>query len=186
MTLTAVSRIFPGGSERKLCGLETDELANLVAVLRALPSPRKRFAPEATAMVRSTLGAHGWKTKFRFGDFPELGGTQAAVTLDAARDWRETPCGHHHRFLLEICTDNRQAILLNLAKLEFGARRFEDHGEQRIALPIMLTVTRDHKERLKQTAPIDSAIGPFEEYVAQANGPWRGLITHQIQAIIIG
>lgn len=186
MTLSAISRIFPGGSERKLCPVENAELTSLVDLLRRVPNPRERFAPEVTSMVRSALSSNGWKTKFRFGDFPELGGTQAAVTLDAARDWRDGDCGHHHRFLLEICTDNRQAILLNLAKLEFGARRFEDHGDDRIALPIMLTVTREQKERLKNSAPIDSATGPFEEYVAQANGPWRGLVTRQIQAIIIG
>jgi len=184
--LSAVSRVFPGGPERQLCAIESAELDNLVTLLRGLPNPVERFAPEINDMVSSELGAQGWKTKFKFGDFPELGRTQAAVTLDAARDWRDTSCDHHHRFLLEICTDNRQAILLNLAKLEFGARRFEDHLPGRIALPIMLTVTRDQKQRLKGSAPIDSAIGPFEEYIAQANGPWRDLVTHHIQAIIIG
>lgn len=187
MSLTAVSRVFPGGPGRNLCEIERDETSGLLALLRSLPRPRERFAPEINPLIKQSLVHHGWRSKFRFGDFPQLGKTQAPVTLTAARDYRDAECGHHHRFLLEICTDNRQAILLNLAKLEFGARRFEDSDDSsRVTLPIMLVVSEENKAKLKQTAPTDSSIGTFEEYVAQANGPWRGLITHHMQSIIIG
>jgi hypothetical protein len=144
-----------------------------------------QFAVKFRQGLVDQLESEGWTAKFIFGDFPSLGRVQSAVTLDGIRDFMAEACGHHHRLIVEICNDNRQAILGNLMKLEFSARRFEEAKISRRALPILIALDEDTKKRLRKQGGIDGSIAPFQEYVANANGPWKGLITTNLYGIVI-
>lgn len=131
------------------------------------------------------LELEGWALGFQFGDFPRMGRARAAITIDATKTIECEVCGHRHRMLIEMCTDNRQAILANLLKLEFAGRRFKEVYSNGVPCAVGIFVTQGRKEALVTKGYIDNSIGPLEEYEVQASGPWAGLLTNSLMALTI-
>lgn len=182
--VSASTRLFPGAPKRKLCLFEEKSLEELRTIVSLMPRARKGFAPLLKKHLRGALGESGWELSFVFGDFPELGRKQSPVTIDAMKDSRVNDCPHRHRVLMEICTDNRQAIPLNLLKLEFASRRFQQGSDSNVALPVMVVVSGEAPGLVTQGA-VDSAVGTLKDYIVNANGPWAGLLQSSLYVISV-
>jgi hypothetical protein len=182
--ISASIRLFPGAPERKLCEIEHDSLEQLRDSIGRMRRPRTGFAKLLKRHIRENLGNADWDYQFQFGDYPELGRRQSPVTIDVMKDVRNSGCGHYHRVLVEICTDNRQAIPLNLLKLEFASRRFEESSVLNFALPV-LVVLNDENLSLVAEGAVDNAVGTFNDYVMNANGPWQGLVQSNLHAVLV-
>lgn len=181
----AMLREFSGAKKRDYCECELLELSFLsAAAAKSIREGKGMLKPFRQDFYRA-LELEGWRLGFQFGDFPRMGRTRAAVTIDATKSLDCSDCSHRHRLLVEMCTDNRQAILANLLKLEFAGRRFQDSYPSGIPCAVGIFVTQTRKEDLVTKGFIDNSIGPLEEYEVQAAGPWEGLLTNSLMALTI-
>lgn len=178
-------REFMGSPRRDNCQCEIEQIELLSDAARDSvldgPGMLKSFRQD----FYSRLVSEKWQLDFEFGDFPRMGRARAAITLDAVKNVKCTDCNHHHRLFVEMCTDNRQAILVNLMKLEFASRRFREKYPDGYACGIGIFVTDSRKDALKLKGYVDGSIGSLEEYEIQATGPWEGLVTSRLLALTI-
>lgn len=178
-------REFSGAQKREYCDCELADLAVLASVSVESISDFKGMLKPFRRHFYDGLDSRGWNLGFQFGDFPRMGRARAAVTIDATKTIACQDCGHKHRILVEMCTDNRQAILGNLLKLEFAGRKFKDSYSNGVPCAVGIFITDSRKQTLVNQGFVDNSIGTLEEYEAQASGPWAGLLTNSLVALAI-
>ena len=183
--LPAMLREFMGAPKREFCSCEVEQFELVAAAARSAISFEKGFLKSFRKAFYSQLASHGWHLEVEFGNFPRMGRARAAVTIDAVLNFPCSDCEHHHRIFVEMCTDNRQAILANLMKLEFASRRFLQNYPAGVSTGVGVFISEDRKKDLKSKNLVDGAIGSREEYEIQATGPWDGLITTNLLALSI-
>ena len=64
----------------------------------------------------------GWRPQFKISKEVSESYPLANYILDAMHDFSSDECNHTHRFLVEFCFDNRQAIGSNILKFEVASR----------------------------------------------------------------
>ena len=184
-TLSPMLREFAGAKKRDYCDCEIAELNAVSSVASQSISERAGMLKPFRRDFYHSLEKQGWQLGFRFGDFPRMGRIQAAVTIDAVKTLDCSDCAHRHRLLIEMCTDNRQAILANLLKLEFAGRKFVERYPTAVPCGLGIFVTQGRKPALVAKGCVDGSIGTLEEYEIQATGPWEGLLTNSLIALTL-
>lgn len=178
-------REFMGSKKRDYCDCELLRFAFLTQSAQQALGDRKGMLRDFRASFYESLNSSNWILGFEFGDFPRMGRARAGITIDAVLDFRCDDCSHRHRLFVEMCTDNRQAILANLMKLEFASRSFLQSYPDGLVCSIGVFISEERKAELKRKGYVDGAIGSLEEYEIQATGPWEGLITSPLLALKI-
>jgi hypothetical protein len=68
------------------------------------------------------LIAEGWRPQFKISKEVSEMYPLANYVMDAMQDFTSPECTHTHRFFVEFCFDNRQAIGSNILKFEVASR----------------------------------------------------------------
>jgi hypothetical protein len=113
-----------GRDKNQLCVQVTNRLDSLRNSLEQVvihnsvsESPSKQVK---THMLHQLL-SEDWRPQFKVNREVSENYPLANYTLDAIKDFSSSECTHVHRFLVEFCFDNRQAIGTNLLKFEIAS-----------------------------------------------------------------
>lgn len=110
-----------------LCRIEISTISIITESLKRLSFElgSTSTAPKIIAnWVKNFSHEYGWIESFRINpDIPKDLPT-ANYLMDAILDQYDADCGHHHRFLVQTCFDNRQALGTNLLKFEIAQFKF--------------------------------------------------------------
>lgn len=183
--LPAMLRDFRGSKKRTFCPCEEALFLELADAACKATFDEAGMLKHFRQVFYSKLELSGWLSDVEFGKFPQMGRARAAITIDSVRNYDCQDCGHRHRLFVEMCTDNRQAVLANLMKLEFAGREFRKNYPDGLSVGVGVFLSQDRKKVLQRKGYVDGAIGPLEEYEIQANGPWDGLISTTLLALTI-
>ena len=104
------------------------------------------------------LISDGWRPQFKVSKAVSEVYPLANYVLDAMHDFSSVECGHTHRFFVEFCFDNRQAIGSNILKFEVASRAAADAH----CVPVPVLVCAD-AETLKYFG-WDGSIASASEY----------------------
>jgi hypothetical protein len=113
-----------GRERNQLCELVRNRLDTLRKSLEevvihnsASDSPSKQVKDH---MLNKLLN-EDWRPHFKINREVSENYPMANFTLDAIKDFSDSSCNHVHRFLVEFCFDNRQAVGTNLLKFEIAS-----------------------------------------------------------------
>jgi hypothetical protein len=166
---------FPGRLKENLCAQQLIVIEQLTEALRfvELPSNSKE---QTTSVLRTqldeSLDGSGWKEGFRIDNLISLEFPTANYTLDLSLDGLHASCNHSHRYFIEFCFDNRQAIGTNLLKFEVASRN--SVLQDRVPLPILICAT---SQAIKQFG-WDSGVASYQEYDHALRIPYKNVMTH--------
>jgi hypothetical protein len=166
---------FPGRTKENLCIPQLLVVEELTKALQLVELPRN--SKEGTtgvlrAQMDEFLERSGWKESFRIDNLISLEFPTANYTLDLSLDDSNPECSHKHRFFIEFCFDNRQAIGTNLLKFEVASRNAE--LQERIPLPILICAT---SQAIKQFG-WDGGVASYQEYDHALRIPYKNVIAH--------
>ena len=184
-SLPAMLREFRGSEKREFCRCEEGLFLELADAANKATFEEAGMLKHFRSAFYSKLELSGWRLDIEFGKFPQMGRARASVTIDSVSNYDCADCGHRHRVFVEMCTDNRQAILANLMKLEFAGREFRKNYPDGVSVGVGIFLSEHRKATLKNRGYVDGAIGSLEEYEIQASGPWDGLISTTLLALTI-
>lgn len=166
---------FPGRTLDDLCPTQHVNIKSLVDTINAVDLP-KNAREATTSVLRSqideALTVAGWKNDFVIDSRISLEFPTANYNLDLSLDSPNSKCEHRHRFLLEFCFDNRQAIGTNLLKFEIATLNSE--AQQWKTLPILVCAT----SRAIKEFGWDSGVGSYQEYDHALRIPYSRVISH--------
>lgn len=119
--------------EERTTGREKEESCQIVAdTIKALQSSleaviiEKSVDSSASKQLKNymfdQLISDGWRPQFKISKNVSEAYPLANYILDAMHDFASDKCDHIHRFLLEFCFDNRQAIGSNILKFEVASK----------------------------------------------------------------
>lgn len=83
----------------------------------ASESPSKQVKDHMLNLLLS----EDWRPHFKINREVSENYPLANFTLDAIKDFTSSECPHVHRFLVEFCFDNRQAVGTNILKFEIAS-----------------------------------------------------------------
>ena len=165
---------FPGRLKENLCAQQLNVIEKLTEAIHVvkLPSNSKE---QTTSVLRAQLDdfldESGWEESFRVDNLISLEFPTANYTLDLSLDSASSSCGHLHRYFIEFCFDNRQAIGTNLLKFEVASRNAE--LQNRVPLPILICATA---QAIKQFG-WDGGVASYQEYDHALRMPYKNIIT---------
>ena len=119
--------------KEQITGHERSELCSIVRVqTQALQASLETVIIETSLELSASkqlksfmfnqLVAEGWRSHFKISKDVSEVYPLANYVLDAMQDVTSNECNHTHRFLVEFCFDNRQAIGSNILKFEVASR----------------------------------------------------------------
>lgn len=119
--------------EERITGLEKEDFCQIVLdKIKALQTSLEAVVIETSidSSASKQLKNHmfnqlisdGWRPQFKISKNVSEVYPLANYLLDAMQDFSSAECGHTHRFLVEFCFDNRQAIGSNILKFEVASR----------------------------------------------------------------
>jgi hypothetical protein len=166
---------FPGRLKENLCPqqlLIVEELTKALQIV-ALPNNSKEGTTGVLrAQLDEFLEGSGWKESFRIDNLISLEFPTANYTLDLSLDSIDVSCTHKHRYFIEFCFDNRQAIGTNLLKFEVASKNAE--LQDRVPLPILICATA---QAIKQFG-WDGGVASYQEYDHALRIPYKNVVTH--------
>ena len=142
-------------SERNLISAIQQHLEGLQLEKNSI-EPASKQIKDATLKIFETTG---WRHPFLFDTSVSDAYPKTNYQIDAVLDSNSEICTHNHRFLVEHCFDNRQAIGTNLLKFELASSIYQ-HNPNSSALPILICAD---KISLKAFG-WDGSIASSEEY----------------------
>ena len=137
-----------GRETEDLCAVVTEKIKVLRATLEAVVIETSVESP-ASKQVKdhmfNQLINDGWRPRFKIEKGISESYPLANYILDAIKDFSSEKCKHVHRFLVEFCFDNRQAIGSNILKFEVASRTAVESNFQPVPLLICAdTATLKH------------------------------------------
>lgn len=164
---------FPGRIRETLCFRQLEELQRLTDAFQIIDLPRN--SKEATTSVlRSqldeSLSSSGWESGYLIDNQISIEYPTANYTLDLSLDSSAEICGHKHRYVLEFCFDNRQAIGTNLLKYEVACANTITQGWE--PLPFLVCAT---SQVIKQFG-WDGGVASYQEYDHAIRIPYKGIL----------
>ena len=118
------------------------------------------------------LISEGWRPRFKIDkNISELY-PLANYVLDAMQDFSSDKCNHIHRFFIEFCFDNRQAIGSNILKFEVASRAAVESNFD----PLPILICADPKA-LKHFG-WDGSIASENEYEYALRVVYRKIMQH--------
>jgi hypothetical protein len=133
--------------EERNTGEETSNLCEIV-----IETIRELRSKLETVIIESSVGAsaskqlkthmynklvvEGWRPQFKISKQVSAVYPLANFVLDAMRDFSSGNCMHTHRFFVEFCFDNRQAIGSNILKFEVASRIAHEASFQPVSVLI--------------------------------------------------
>ena len=169
--------------EERITGRDTEKLCQIVIeTINALQASLEAVIIETTMETSASkqvkdhmfnqLVADGWRPRFKIDkNISELY-PFANYILDAMQDFSSNKCNHTHRFLVEFCFDNRQAIGSNILKFEVASRAALESNFQ----PVPILICAD-SEALKHFG-WDGSIASANEYEYAVRDVYRKIIQH--------
>ena len=169
--------------EERITGRESEDLCS--GVLETIKSLRTSL--EAVMIESSTetsaskqvknhmfekLIVEGWRPRFKIDKNVSESYPLANYMLDAMHDFQSSGCSHIHRFLIEFCFDNRQAIGSNILKFEVASRTAVEAN----FLPVPILICAD-SEALKHFG-WDGSIASADEYEYALRVVYRGVMLY--------
>jgi hypothetical protein len=116
------------------------------------------------------LISDGWRPQFKISKNVSEVYPLANYLMDAIRDFSSDECQHVHRFFVEFCFDNRQAIGSNLLKFEVASRIAFESGIKPV--PILVCAETDALKHFGW----DGSIAGASEYEYALRSIYRSLI----------
>jgi hypothetical protein len=167
--------------ENHLCGVEHRVLASFREHLQSFEvDSSSRVSAQLRKHVKNYFLENSWIMNYKFAtDVPE-DLSDVNYRFDGILDLQDTACQHRHRFLIEICFDNRQSIGTNLLKFELAAKSFESSSNRK-AHGFMLCADR----RALRKFGWDESAGSSEEYEVALRGPYGEIMKHQPTLLVI-
>lgn len=166
---------FPGRMKENLCPQQQSVLNELSKALLTVELP-KNSKDGTTSVLRAQLDeyleAAGWKESFRIDNLISLEFPTANYTLDLTLDNTDDTCTHKHRYFIEFCFDNRQAIGTNLLKFEVASKNAD--VQDRIPLPILICAT---SQAIKQFG-WDGGVASYQEYDHALRIPYKSVFDY--------
>jgi len=119
--------------EERITGREKEDLCSIVVeTIRSLQTSLEEVVIETSidSSASKQLKNHmfnqlitdGWRPQFKVSKEVSEAYPLANYILDAMHDFTSDKCKHTHRFFVEFCFDNRQAIGSNILKFEVASR----------------------------------------------------------------
>lgn len=173
---------FPGRSTEDLCPSQSLLIEKLTSALHKVELPRNSKAG-TTGVLRAQLHdfveESGWSEGHKIDNQISLEFPTANYTLDLVQDEVSSTCGHQHRYFIEFCFDNRQAIGTNLLKFEVASQNTEMLNRR--PLPILVCATA---QAIKEFG-WDSGVASYQEYDHAIRGPYKEILKHPPAVIAI-
>jgi hypothetical protein len=155
-------KVTKGKSLSDLCPAERQVVSDIQLHLENLQLDKNSSDPASKQIKDATLEIFqnsAWRHPFLFDTSVSDVFPKTNYQIDAVMDLPHETCHHKHRFLVEHCFDNRQAIGTNLLKFELASSIFEQNLNAS-ALPILICAD---KPSLKSFG-WDGSIASSEEY----------------------
>jgi hypothetical protein len=114
-----------GPEREESCQIVTDTIRTLRTSLEAVVIERLANSSASKQLkdyMLNQLISGGWRPQFKISKNVSEAYPLANYVIDVMRDFSSSDCGHIHRFFLEFCFDNRQAIGSNILKFEIASR----------------------------------------------------------------
>ena len=114
-----------GRDNAGLCPIVVETIKALQASLEAVvieSSVDSSASKQLKNHMFNQLINSGWRPQFKISKEISEAYPHANYILDAMHDFSSEDCNHTHRFLVEFCFDNRQAIGSNILKFEVASR----------------------------------------------------------------
>jgi hypothetical protein len=165
---------FPGRLKENLCAQQLNVIEKLTEAIHKVElhsNSKEQTTSVLRAQLDDFLEESGWKESFRVDNLISLEFPTANYTLDLSLDSANSSCGHLHRYFIEFCFDNRQAIGTNLLKFEVASRNAE--LQNRVPLPILICATA---QAIKQFG-WDGGVASYQEYDHALRIPYKNIIT---------
>ena len=169
------------GSSR--CAIETATIGTIIESLKQVSFVigTNSTAPKIiSSWIKNFAHEFGWIESFRINpDIPK----DLPITnylMDGILDQYEAECGHHHRFLIQTCFDNRQAIGTNLLKFEMAKLKFCKTTQHKI-LPIIICAEPQVLKMLKW----DGSVASSSEYELALLAGYNGILDSNPMLIIL-
>lgn len=151
-----------GKSLSDLCPTEKQVISAIQSHLENIQLSKNSTEPASKQIKDATMEIFqksAWRHPFLFDTTVSDVFPKTNYQIDAVLDSPSSECSHNHRFLVEHCFDNRQAIGTNLLKFELATSIFENSLSSK-ALPILICAD---KISLKSFG-WDGSIASSEEY----------------------
>jgi len=156
------------------CPIELTTISIVDASLKKISfdaEPLSSAPKKISAWIKNFALEFEWIESFRINpeiprDFPI-----ANYTMDGVLDQYDAECGHHHRFLIQTCFDNRQAIGTNLLKFEMAKKQF-CRTERHKVLPIIVCADSDVLKIYKW----DNSVASSSEYELALRSAYKDIL----------
>jgi len=157
---------------RALCDVEHEILAEIKTMIELFPAwdsgGSKSFASHFRESFRERLDS-SWMKAFLLRPMNRRRSSVTNFVVDAARDFFDQKCQHHHQIRIEISFDNRQIIGTNVLKMLVGAGRIVTSRR----LGILIAPSKD----AKNVFGLDPAVGSSDEYLLAIESGYPELIS---------
>lgn len=147
-----------GRETSDLCQIVIDTIKTLQVSLEAViieTSTETSASKQVKDHMFNQLIAEGWRPRFKIdrnvSDLYPL----ANYVLDAIKDFSSEDCKHTHRFFVEFCFDNRQAIGSNVLKFEVASRAAAESNY--LPVPVLICADSDALKHFGWDGSIASA-----------------------------
>jgi hypothetical protein len=159
--------------------------AETLAVFELVDVDTFRKPSSASSQVRLVvepqLHVLGWKSNIDLLSNVPIDIPKGLYGVDFQKIVAVQDCDARHMVTLELCFDNRQAIVANLAKADMAAQAFEPRSDQNVSLTFLAVVSKG----AKKSGGWDNAVGTIEEYEYAIDGPYRKYVESPIRLITI-
>lgn len=168
-----ITESFPGRDLADLCEEQLNLLKSLTMALEQVKLP-ENSKDSTTGILRGQLddsfSEMGWRSSLMASSKVSIEFPTANYILDLYLDSSNESCEHKHRFFIEFCFDNRQAIGTNLLKFEVAAKNAIEQGL--LPLPILLCATSMAIKKFGW----DGGVASYQEYDHAIRIPYRNII----------
>jgi hypothetical protein len=164
-----------GRDTSDLCEIAIDTIKTLQSSLEAViieTSTDTSASKQVKDHMFNQLVKDGWRPRFKIDKNVTDLYPLANYVLDAMQDIPAESCNHLHRFFVEFCFDNRQAIGSNILKFEVASRGALEAS----FMPVPILICAD-SDALKHFG-WDSSIASANEYEYALRVVYRNIINH--------
>lgn len=173
----------PNSEIFEACPIESAVSNNIESILSQIEFHKYQNIP-ASRQIREAFegffNKNGWIL-----DFPLVPSLQTDLPktnyyVDAVFDAVTYDCTHSHRFVLEFCFDNRQAVGTNLLKFELATRNFS-MSSNRAVTTMSICADRNTLKNLGW----DGSIASSEEYELALRSTYNQILTSKILLFVL-
>jgi len=165
-----------------MCPVELVFIDKLTEILKQVTLTKNSSEPLTKQIKSATeilFSSPNGRIGFKFdGTIPDEY-TITNYLIDGVADLDSNSCSHKHRFLVEFCFDNRQAIGTNLLKFELASSIYEEKINQK-AMCFLICADKSSIKKLGW----DGGVGSSEEYENALRGPYSKLF-HSAPVLVV-